>query len=84
MNAKMYTHNWLTVLLAEMNAKMYLAWTCTTPHKLAYSLHTCSFLLSPWIGPEVPSEAITLARPWMGGERYGKKPRSQLQKEINC
>ena len=78
MNAKMYTHNWLTVLLAEMNAKMYLAWTSTTPHKLAYSLHTCSFLLSPWIGSEFPSEAITLARRWMGGERYGKKPRRQL------
>ena len=40
---------------AEMNAKMCLAWTCITPHKLAYSLFTCLFLLLPWIGPEVPS-----------------------------
>ena len=62
---------------------MYLAWTCTTPYKLAYSLHTCSFLLSPWIGPEVPSEAITLARRWMGGERYGKSLGVNCRKKIN-
>ena len=46
---------------------MYLAWISTTPHNwltVLFVLYTCSFQLSPWIGLEVPSKAITLTRPW--------------------